>query len=277
MSQSRRWCFTLNNPLPEDEVNVSGIPHKYLIFGREVGDNGTPHLQGFIVFKNNKRLSACKKLISRAHWEITQGSSQQAADYCKKDGDFLQSGIMDQQGKRNDLSAAIATAKDSGLRAVAEEHPECFVKYHRGLRDLLTTLNEEYTHNGTRGLWIWGPPGSGKTHAARGLYPDEEPYMKAQNKWFDGYNGEAVIILDDLDTTVLGHHLKRWSDKWPVSGETKGGTVQLRHKLFVITSNYPIEHFAPDDEHLREALSRRFTVIHKTDRLELINALELIT
>lgn len=53
--------------------------------------------------------------------------------------------------------------------------------------------------------------------------------MKLQNKWFDLYNGEKVIIFDDLDDDTYGHFLKRWCDWYEVKGETKGGTIPLAH------------------------------------------------
>ncbi len=62
-------------------------------------------------------------------------------------------------------------------------------------------------------------------------------YIKTDNKWFDGYEGESIIYLNDLgkgsDITTL---LKLWLDKYPSKAEVKGGYVDLRHLLFIISS-----------------------------------------
>lgn len=73
--------------------------------------------------------------------------------------------------------------------------------------------------------------------------------------------GQKIVILDDLDSDCLSHYLKIWADKWSCTGEIKGGTVQLRHTHFVVTSNYSIEElFANKGSTLIEAIKRRFKV-----------------
>jgi hypothetical protein len=109
-----------------------------------------------------------------------------------------------------------------------------------------------------RGVWYWGPPGVGKSHRARTEYPDA--YIKAQNKWWDGYTGEKAVILDDLDTDCLGHYLKIWADKWKCSGEIKGGTVALQHEVFIVTSNYDVDQLFKE-ENMADAVFRRFKII----------------
>ena len=274
---SRRWCFTLNNPAPEDETIIGSWETKYLVFGREVGDSNTPHLQGFIIFAGNKRLSALKKLHGKIHWEPTKKASIAAATYCKKDGNFFESGeIHDKtkQGERNDIKCAVATIKSAGIKRCSEEHPATWVKFSRGLRDIALLQIEPYTHDRCRGLWIYGPPGTGKSHAAR--IHDPDLFDKDQNKWFDGYDGEKTILLDDMDTSHLAHHLKRWTDRYACKGETKGGTVHLRHTLFIVTSNYhPVDLFKNDksefDNSMVEAICRRFAVVEKTTKEQVID------
>lgn len=268
--KSRRWVFTLNNYVPEDLSQISSWEATYLVYGKEVGDSGTPHLQGFVIFGKPRTLFSLKNLHGRCHWEVARGTSEQAAKYCKKDGDFIELGVFpSSQGRRNDIHTAIETLKKHGLKRVAEDHPEVYLKYHRGLRSYLHDTAEPYTHSGTRGYWIYGDPGIGKTHSVYSTFSNI--YVKSQNKWWDGYDGQDVVLLDDLDTPVLGHYLKIWSDKWPCIGETKGGTVNLSHKLFIVTSNYLPEKFWSDDSPLLEAINRRFLLIEKLEINQIIN------
>lgn len=86
-AMSKHWCFTLNNYTVEEEnyLRDEGANVEYLIFGKEIGDNGTPHLQGYVVFINRKRMTAVKKWLKRAHWEIKRGSPLEASNYCRKE------------------------------------------------------------------------------------------------------------------------------------------------------------------------------------------------
>ena len=85
--QSKRWCFTINHPTADDytRLNTLGPAVSYLIFSDEVGEQGTPHIQGFVIFSSNKRFVAAKRDIGpRCHLEVARGTSLQASNYCQK-------------------------------------------------------------------------------------------------------------------------------------------------------------------------------------------------
>jgi len=242
-----------------------------MLYGKEKGASGTPHLQGYVTFKQQKRLSALKKLLPTAHWEPAKGTSQHNYDYIannpeKPNPDYIEYGDIPTQGKRTDLKAACDLIKEGqSMTTVADAHPETFVKFSRGLRELKLILDKPYTPESLRGIWYYGAPGTGKSRQARQLHPSA--FLKSQNKWWDGYAGEKAIILDDLDTNVLGHYLKIWADRYACTGETKGGTVNLQHDVIIVTSNYSIEELWPDDEQMQEAINRRFKKTHFNEPL----------
>lgn len=90
--QATRWVFTVNNWTPPDELLIKSMDTLFLIYGKEVGDSGTPHLQGFCTFQKPQRLAAMKRRHPTAHWEVAKGTSAQNITYCSKDGDVFQRG-----------------------------------------------------------------------------------------------------------------------------------------------------------------------------------------
>ena len=126
MSKHRGWVFTLNNYTQDEYDALSRLEPEYIVYGKEVGESGTPHLQGFLHFANPRIMP--KKLIPRAHWEPLRGTPKQASDYCKKDGDFYEHGTLPNQGKRNDLDEVYDAVK-TGTKTVSdiiEEQPEVY-------------------------------------------------------------------------------------------------------------------------------------------------------
>lgn len=104
---AKRWCFTLNNPSTEENQLLSRYYQdnhvEYLVYGRETGESGTTHWQGYTIFHERKTLAHVRRTLPRAHWEISRGTPKQASDYCKKEGNYEEHGTLPStQGKRND-------------------------------------------------------------------------------------------------------------------------------------------------------------------------------
>jgi len=144
---STRYCFTINNYTTEQEDAVALLgaqAHvKYLIYGKEVGESGTPHLQGFVIFTGNQRFNTVRGLFPGGHIERTRGTSQQARDYCKKEGDFNEYGeFPNEAGRRNDLEAIVEWGDDfireNGRGPTSPEfamaQPRAYIRYPRVVR-----------------------------------------------------------------------------------------------------------------------------------------------
>ena len=107
--------------------------------------------------------------------------------------------------------------------------------------------------------WIIGSPGIGKSYSVREAY-GSQLYLKSPNKWWDGYQGQMYVLLDDLDSPFLSYYLKIWTDNYLFYGEIKGGIVECSYRVMFITSNYRINEIFKDDT-LVKAIERRVNVI----------------
>jgi hypothetical protein len=130
--QVKHWCFTLNNYTEQDVERLSsplaGV--QYIVFGREVGASGTPHLQGYVCFRSRKRLQQVISVIGQAHCSATI-CIQQSIEYCKKDGDFIEVGVPPKgKGKRSDLEDLKNTIKEgvTDLKAIRELHSAVYAR-----------------------------------------------------------------------------------------------------------------------------------------------------
>lgn len=79
---------------------------------------------------------------------------------------------------------------------------------------------------------------------------NEEPFVLTNKAWFDGYAGEKVVVVEDLDKYTaheVAHSIKLWADRYPTQVECKGGKIWLQHQVLIVTSNLTIdEAFGPD-------------------------------
>jgi len=146
MALARHWCFTINNYdeaiVDSLRISLSSEKVRYAIFGKEVGEGGTPHLQGYVSFTGPKRLGGVKKVVGlKAHVEICKGSEEQNIAYCSKDDPNPEEfGNKKQSGKRTDLEE-FKTAVKEGIRdkkKLREEYSEVYAKYRRFCDDYIS-------------------------------------------------------------------------------------------------------------------------------------------
>lgn len=272
MSKYRIFTFTRNNPgtsHAEDTVDC-----KYMIYGNEVGESGTPHRQGTIQFNHQKTEKAVRKILIGAHVEVCKDFAA-SIKYCKKDKDYVERGVApltkEEKGeKEKDRWEKLKEVGRKGPSAWDDLPAKDYVKYDKFLEreydrttkkrkfETLTYHDAETPH-----VWCYGETGTGKSRFYREKYPDA--YLKMCNKWWDGYQDEETVIIEDLDQKhdVLGHHLKIWADRYPFLAERKGGAMKIRPKRIIVTSNYSPEEIWSDETTIGP-ITRRYKKEHKT-------------
>lgn len=257
-TRSRSYVFTLNNYDKAEELSVQLIKCKYLLYGREVGESGTPHLQGLIYFENAISFNSIKKKIPRAHIEVTI-DNQASIVYCKKGGDFYEYGEPPTPGKRTDIEeiredleagATMRTVIQKARSMPSIKYAETYFKYFEKPRNWKPTVT-----------WFHGPTGSGKSRRAFEeceKLDDEETYVAmSTGRWFEGYDGHSKVIIDDMRKDFMKfHELLRLLDRYAMRVECKGGSRQFVAKHIYITSCYHPEELFETREDVKQ-LTRR--------------------
>lgn len=259
---SKSWDFTLNN-FTNADMDLFGSwtdQVKKMVVSKEVGECGTPHLQGRITFNRSYRLAGLKKLVPRAHWEITM-CAQDSLYVMKADSEVVININNKQQGARNDL-AEIKEKLDKGVsqKEIAQEHFGSWIRYNKSFEkySLLIAPPRDFK---TELHIYWGVAGSGKSHSARDLAGSDVYYKMGGNKWWDGYTGQECVVIDDFYGGLPWTVLLNIADQYDTQVETKGGMVPFRSKRIFITSNQHPQLWYQAEGCLWEALERRITCI----------------
>ena len=238
---------------------------QYIIYGLEVGESGTPHLQGYVHFPNAVSAGHVKATLgNRVHIEIRHGSIQQAVQYCKKEGTFFERGHVRQSTKENKYADIVELAEQGKLVTIKEDYPFFYLMYKPKLEALMAPDLHPFTDDlHDHFEWWYGPTGTGKSRKIWELYPKH--YDKQMNKWWDGYLYDEIVVIEEVDPKKCEHmayFFKRWCDRYPFRAEIKNGHLNnIRPQKIIITSNYTIKECFPNQQDY-EPLLRRFKVTH---------------
>lgn len=242
----RDWCLTIfkgeDEPPTWDELQM-----KYFVFGSEHTEEGRHHWQTYVWFHNGKTFDQVKKYFAKhgaPHLEKTVGTWEQNRAYCTKEEKYKIFGEAPAQGKRTDLKK-IRDDMTNGkkLDDITLEEPFIFHQYGRTLMQLETIiLRQKFRTEMTTCDWLWGPTGVGKSHSAFTGYNPKTHYVWAHEKWWDGYKGQEVVIINEFRGTIEYDRLLDMIDKWPMTVPVRNREpVPFLAKHIIITSSLPPE------------------------------------
>jgi len=265
MTRLRRFCFTWNNyPASAIEDIKSWLARnnaRYAIVGKEVGESGTPHLQGYVMLTGQIRFTSIKKDFPAWHVEKAKGTSTQNKAYCSKDNNFLEVGECPEDSgtaTKNLWRTIYDLAARGDWTTLRENHPRIWIMMHEKLKSMRVP-NSVVIQGNLANEWWYGETGTGKSRLAWEKYGDIA-FQKMLNKWWDGYDMQAVVIIEEWSpkNEVTASALKIWSDRYPFTAQIKGGVLQkLRPLKIIVISNYRIRDCFPDTRD-SEPIARRF-------------------
>lgn len=289
--QGKNFFLTYPKCTMEKEDAASLLQHKmaldYMLIAREYHEDGSPHLHALVTSKT--KLNVKNPLffdIGSFHGNYqTARNTDDVVDYIRKaDSAPLEYGLY-MSNKQSEVQKRARDNKliiDTPLHQLIDQGDISIYSY-KLLRESKMLYNLDKIHvpeyMPKTCFWIYGKTGIGKSRWVRSNYPGQF-FEKPQNKWWDGYSGQKVVLLDDFDLKgeCLGHNLKIWADCYSFTAEIKGGTIRPVIEYFIITSQYlPRDIFCQGedqtkwDNEMKEAIERRFQIKTIINDIELVN------
>lgn len=295
-SRKTLFCLTLNNYTTAEYASAKDMVEagifSYFFGGKEIGENGTPHLQccarttqPISIVALRRRIADVTKSPCRWHIEVMKCPLPKNRQYCSKGNqsheewlefnelgpnygvgaDTFEFGTKPKgRGHRSDLDDVAAAVRSGKTEhEISESYGASFIKYYGGIRELINVSRDQERTSMTQGYWCYGPTGSGKSRWAHSI-PGAKYSKDPTNKWFDGYRSQPTLIIDDYRPSkeLNFSQLLRLADRYPMSVERKGGTMQFNSKRVVVTTPLDIASTFAHLEFLTEGsldqLRRRF-------------------
>lgn len=273
--QFKNWAVTLFE-LDFEWEELDKEQFQYVLACQEEGEEKKHrHWQAYVQFKKKTRFTAVKKVFPKAHIEVCKGTPDENIKYCKKDLEkkrdwfdketmMYEYGTPTKQGGRSDLTEIKKLIDDGGsMLSVAESHFGSFVRYNRGFEkySFLKKMDEAKKFRQVEVIVYWGETGTGKTRKA---FAEPDNFLMHASElgknWWDGYNYEKTLIIDEYDSQVSVTTMLKLLDGYPVRLQTKGGHTWAGWTKVIITNNVdPLEWHTNAKQAHRDALSRRIT------------------
>lgn len=245
----------------QDALTITKV--RYAVWVVEQGETEKPHIQGFLHLQKNHSLGMLKKLLqcSKIHAEQVK-SDEKAEHYCSKPHEGCDCKHCKKPGERlwgpatvgqkpvyhakktespTDMLTALV-AEGATDEQIAEVAPWALLRHKRGIDALrfahMKSKSKEWRH--VEVILLTGDAGTGKTawaisESGDGYY---KPDLSKKELWFDGYQGERTLILDDFcGSSTKFEELLKLLDGHQLQLPIKGGHTYAMWTRVIITSN----------------------------------------
>ena len=293
------FCFTYHKHHRDPETNelIPNVPFmwnpflvSYIIYQEEVcPETGLLHLQGYIELKKVLDVPGpVEKLVffgnKKIHLELRKGTQEEAIEYCKKEasraplGEQFEWGIpkICHQGQRSDLGDMnieieehLKNGENAERNVALGQHRDTVARHLSYFKMMLLTISGDINKSKLRKVEtfsIWGPPGTGKSmkvwnliNSNRFFKLDAGMTRVGGTCWFDGYNGERILWIDEGIQNIDPLNALQILDIYPLQIQKKGTSAWAQWEIVFITSNFKKENWYPISvpEETRAAICRR--------------------
>lgn len=240
--KSRKYVFTVNNwneeqlKLIKGEFDVRGA--RYII-GKEVGKSGTPHLQGYVEFKNPIGFNTVQKIINKGHIETAKGTAEENLLYCSKDGEY--------ETNFDKIPEKVKTREDIILE---EEYSDVVWKdWQKEIIDLMETKADRRTIH-----WYWDKTGNvGKSFISdylalkyNAIIADgkKDDILQQVKVWLEGkdvteFPTVAVMDIPRCNEGFVSYGtIEKLKGRVIYSGKYEGGRCVLRPMHIIVFANF---------------------------------------
>lgn len=258
-SHSRKWVMTINNPTFDDAQRLWDAGHnedvRYLVYGAEHVDEGTPHFQCYIVFKGPYRFSRVKRMFPRAALYEPYKCDLANKRYCKKEGFYMEFGSTGEEARQQSRKRAEMEREEviHQIRMKQMKFSDLTDeqlldnKLVRAAEKAVSMISGPNRQENLQVVFIVGPTGLGKSYAIHQAFDDVTivDYASGQ-EWF--LNAEArVALFDEFNGQISERKMLKYLEPYPCSLPVKGGHRPCYWNLIFICSNT-----TPDQWYMKE-------------------------
>jgi len=236
---------------------------RFAVYQVESGEGGKPHIQGMLHFRDNLRIGQVKKILgsNTVHLDPVK-SDEVAAHYCSKPHEGCsckhcrkpgtriwgpaEIGKMPnyKKGSKTNPTDEVISMIQAGMtdEEIAATAAWAILRHSKGIAALRFALMRQQSREwrDVEVILLTGNAGTGKTAYAIADSQDGyfKPDLSKKEIWFDGYQGERTLILDDFrGTSCKFEQLLKLLDGHQLSLPIKGGHTYALWTRVIITSN----------------------------------------